>query len=75
MNRRICKYLNIFLSLSLNNLKFDCINNRTKLLADEEYNVMKPKTIAAANETLAMEIKQLITDTDLKIMRKRLTRT
>nr|XP_033201481.1 inositol monophosphatase 3-like isoform X1 [Bombus vancouverensis nearcticus] len=42
---------------------------------DEEYNVMKPKTIAAANETLAMEIKQLITDTDLKIMRKRLTRT
>ena len=42
---------------------------------EEEYNVMKPKTIAAANETLAMEIKQLITDTDLKIMRKRLTRT
>ncbi|CAD1479279.1 unnamed protein product, partial [Heterotrigona itama] len=41
---------------------------------EDEYNVMKPRTIAAANETLAMEIKQLIVDTDLKTMRKRLTK-
>ncbi|KAK9297298.1 hypothetical protein QLX08_009011 [Tetragonisca angustula] len=42
---------------------------------EDEYNVMRPRTIAAANETLAMEIKQLIVDTDLKTMRKRLTKT
>ncbi|XP_076245117.1 uncharacterized protein LOC143185760 [Calliopsis andreniformis] len=41
----------------------------------EEYDVMKPNTIAAANDKLATEIKQLIIDTDLKVLRKRLTRT
>nr|XP_003702627.1 PREDICTED: inositol monophosphatase 2-like [Megachile rotundata] len=40
----------------------------------EQYDFMKPNTIAAANNTLAMEIKQLILDTDLKILRKRLTK-
>ncbi|XP_076181797.1 uncharacterized protein LOC143153981 [Ptiloglossa arizonensis] len=41
----------------------------------EEYNFMRPNTIAAGNEKLALELKQLIVETDLKIMRKRLTRT
>ncbi|CAL7949373.1 unnamed protein product [Xylocopa violacea] len=41
---------------------------------EEKYNLMKPNTIAAANDTLASEIRQLIVDTDLKILRKRLTR-
>ncbi|CAK9813469.1 Inositol monophosphatase 3 [Anthophora plagiata] len=42
---------------------------------EERYDFMKPNTIAAANCTLAMEIKELINNTDLKTMRKRLTRT
>lgn len=41
---------------------------------EEKYNLMKPNTIAAANRTLAFELRQLIVDTDLKILRKRLTR-
>ncbi|XP_015435719.1 PREDICTED: inositol monophosphatase 2-like [Dufourea novaeangliae] len=39
------------------------------------YDLMKPNTIAAANGTLATELQQLIVDTDLKTLRKRLTRT
>ncbi|XP_017760466.1 PREDICTED: inositol monophosphatase 2-like [Eufriesea mexicana] len=42
---------------------------------EEEYDVMKPSTIAAANEKLAKDIKQFIINTDLKVLRKRLTRT
>ncbi|XP_017790216.1 PREDICTED: inositol monophosphatase 2-like [Habropoda laboriosa] len=42
---------------------------------EEQYNFMKPNTIAAGNCTLATEIKELIINTDLKTMRKRLTRT
>ncbi|XP_053990409.1 uncharacterized protein LOC128882707 [Hylaeus volcanicus] len=41
----------------------------------DEYDFMKGNTIAAANEKLALEIKQLIIDTDLKTLRKRLART
>ncbi|XP_076750203.1 uncharacterized protein LOC143423037 [Xylocopa sonorina] len=41
---------------------------------EEAYNLMKPNTIAAANDTLASELRQLIVSTDLKILRKRLTR-
>ncbi|XP_029043684.1 inositol monophosphatase 2-like [Osmia bicornis bicornis] len=40
----------------------------------DQYDLMKPNTIAAATETLATEIKQLVLDTDLKILRKRLTK-
>ncbi|XP_077267848.1 inositol monophosphatase 2-like isoform X2 [Temnothorax americanus] len=39
------------------------------------YDIMKPNTIAASNETLAQEISKLIIDTDLKTQRKRLQRT
>lgn len=39
------------------------------------YDIMKPNTIAAANETLARNISKLIIDTDLKTQRKRLKRT
>lgn len=35
------------------------------------YDIMKPNTIAAANETLARNISKLIIDTDLKTQRKR----
>lgn len=48
---------------------------KTTFLAEENYNFMKPNTIAAANETLAKEMKQLIVDTDLKTLRKRLVKT
>ncbi|XP_011630544.1 inositol monophosphatase 2-like [Pogonomyrmex barbatus] len=40
-----------------------------------EYNVMKPKTIAASSETLARELSKFIIDIDLKTQRKRLKRT
>lgn len=40
-----------------------------------DYDIMKPRTIAAANETLARELSKLIIDTDLKTQRKRLQRT
>ncbi|XP_024882350.1 uncharacterized protein LOC112461367 [Temnothorax curvispinosus] len=36
------------------------------------YDIMKPNTIAASNETLARKISKLIADTDLKTQRKRL---
>lgn len=36
---------------------------------------MNGKIIAAGNDALAIEIKRLIIDTDLKTMRKRMTRT
>ncbi|XP_011868922.1 PREDICTED: inositol monophosphatase 3-like [Vollenhovia emeryi] len=39
------------------------------------YDIMKPNTIAASNETLAREMSKLIIDTDLKTQRKRLKRT
>lgn len=39
------------------------------------YDIMKPNTVAAANETLAREMSKLIVDTDLKTQRKRLKRT
>ncbi|XP_067211466.1 inositol monophosphatase 1-like isoform X2 [Linepithema humile] len=39
------------------------------------YNIMKPNTVAAANETLAREMSKLIVDTDLKTQRRRLKRT
>ncbi|XP_011697296.1 PREDICTED: inositol monophosphatase 2-like isoform X1 [Wasmannia auropunctata] len=39
------------------------------------YDIMKPNTIAAANETLARDMSKLIVDTDLKTQRKRLKRT
>ncbi|XP_024876690.1 inositol monophosphatase 1-like [Temnothorax curvispinosus] len=39
------------------------------------YNIMKPNTIAASNETLARKISKLVIDTDLKTQRKRLQRT
>ncbi|XP_077267850.1 uncharacterized protein LOC143900409 isoform X2 [Temnothorax americanus] len=38
------------------------------------YDIMKPNTIAASNETLARKISKLIADTDLKTQRKRLQR-
>ncbi|XP_076223067.1 inositol monophosphatase 2-like [Nomia melanderi] len=40
-----------------------------------EFDLMKPNVIATANEKLATELKQLIADTDLKTLRKRLTRS
>ncbi|XP_071558248.1 inositol monophosphatase 2-like isoform X2 [Temnothorax nylanderi] len=39
------------------------------------YDIMKPNTIAASNETLAREISKLIIDTNLKTQRKRLQKT
>lgn len=41
----------------------------------DEYDVMNPNTIAAGNEKLALEIKRLIIETDLKVLRKRLTKS
>ncbi|XP_078040019.1 uncharacterized protein LOC144471638 [Augochlora pura] len=40
-----------------------------------EFDVMKPDILAAANETLGTELKNVFVNTDLKTMRKRLTRT
>ena len=40
----------------------------------DEYDFMKPDTIAAGNDKLASELQQLVIDTDLKVLRKRLTR-
>ncbi|XP_076632870.1 uncharacterized protein LOC143347528 [Colletes latitarsis] len=39
-----------------------------------EYDFMKPNTIAAGSDKLASQVKQLLIDTDLKTMRKRLTK-
>ncbi|XP_076676508.1 uncharacterized protein LOC143373274 [Andrena cerasifolii] len=41
----------------------------------DKYDVMKPDTIAAGNAELASKLQQLIIDTDLKVLRKRLTRS
>ncbi|KAF3424164.1 hypothetical protein E2986_07152 [Frieseomelitta varia] len=65
----------IFLTNNEVKISFEFLLIRYNFVTEDEYNVMKPRTIAAANETLAMEIKQLIVDTDLKTMRKRLTKT
>lgn len=51
------------------------VNKKHKFLAEEKFNFMNGKIIAAGNDVLAMEIKRLIIDTDLKTMRKRMTRT
>ncbi|XP_024944906.1 inositol monophosphatase 2 [Cephus cinctus] len=40
-----------------------------------ECNIMRPRTLAAANEKLARETAKLIVETDLKVQRKRLQRT
>ncbi|XP_076645723.1 uncharacterized protein LOC143355098 [Halictus rubicundus] len=40
-----------------------------------EFDLMKPDVLATANETLATELKSLIVNTDLKTLRKRLTRS
>ncbi|XP_043263918.1 inositol monophosphatase 2-like [Colletes gigas] len=40
----------------------------------DEYDFMKPRTIAAGSDKLALQVKQLLIDTDLKTMRKRLTK-
>ncbi|XP_031370369.1 inositol monophosphatase 2-like [Apis dorsata] len=44
-------------------------------IKEDKFNFMNGKIIAAGNDALAMEIKRLIIDTDLKTMRKRMTRT
>ncbi|XP_026675474.1 inositol monophosphatase 2-like [Ceratina calcarata] len=42
---------------------------------EKEFNIMRPNIIGGVTCELVMEIKKLIIDTDLKIMRKRLKRT
>lgn len=42
------------------------------IFAGGVYDIMKPNTIAASNETLAREMSKLIVEADLKVQRKRL---
>ncbi|XP_076289741.1 uncharacterized protein LOC143213603 [Lasioglossum baleicum] len=44
-------------------------------IKSNELDLMKPDVVAAASETLAMELKNLMVNADLKAMRKRLTRS